>query len=120
MSDAISIARYRVEFLAQPAGWHETKESRRRRVARMVGTTARRIRALLGGEKLTLKADEYLAIERAWENAHASMASISRLAREADVRAHYAAGNEGPSPVRQGERPDEEARGKSTTPPAAR
>lgn len=86
MSDAISIARQRVEFLAQPTGWHDTKESRCRRVARMVGTTARRIRALLGGEKLRLRADEYLAIERAWESAHVAVAKIQHLAGDADLR----------------------------------
>jgi hypothetical protein len=120
MSDAIAIARSRVEFLAQPTGWHETKEARRRRVARMVGTTARRIRALLGGEKLTLKADEYLAIERVWESAYASMASISDMARKADVRAREANRSGSGGPARKGGPAGAPARGGPATPAPAR
>lgn len=87
MPDAISIARVRVEALAFPRGWHDTKESRRARAARMIGITARRVRAILAGEKLKLSADEYLAIERAWADATEAVASLSHLARAAEVSA---------------------------------
>jgi hypothetical protein len=110
MSDAISIARDRVELLAQPIGWHETKESRCRRVARKVGTSARRIRALLGGEKVCLRADEYLAIERAWEKANGSMASLERMAGEANLLARGGFGADRIGVDGERERPAEEAR----------
>lgn len=91
MSDAITIARMRVEALAMPAGWHDTKESRRARVARMIGTTARRVRAILSGERIRLTADEYVAIERAWEAATAALATDAGLARNAAALASAAA-----------------------------
>jgi hypothetical protein len=110
MSDALTIARHRVEALAAPIGWHDTKESRRARAARAIGTTVRRVRAILAGEKLRLSADEYFAIERAWERAHVAVASISRMARHADVSLGRANGRNGKAGDGEGRRPVSPAR----------
>ena len=110
MSDAMSIARGRVEALAFPQGWHDTKDSRRARAARMIGITARRVRAILAGEKLKLSADEYFAIERAWDSAGQAVASISQMARDSEVRANHHSGAGG-GEAEKGRRPlDQEAR----------
>ena len=116
MSDAISVARMRVELLALPIGWHETKESRRARVARKIGTTARRVRAILAGEKIRLAADEYLAIERAYLASGAALASLSALARDADIRAGDRHEGRGGGAAREGVPADRHER--APTPPA--
>lgn len=83
---AIDVARQRVEILAMPRGWNDTKESRRARAARLIGTTARRVRAILGGEKVRLTADEYFAIETAWTRANRSLESLSHMAGHAALQ----------------------------------
>jgi len=116
---AMDVARQRVEILAMPRGWHDTKESRRARAARLIGTTARRVRAILSGEKVRLTADEYFAIETAWARANRSLASISNLARDAEIRAGAAFGGSGEARDGSGEPADREARrATGTTPPA--
>lgn len=117
---AIDVARQRVETLAMPRGWHDTKESRRARAARMIGTTARRVRAILSGEKVRLSADEYFAIEAAWARATHSLASLSHLASEAEIRAGRVARDDGPAGNEGGGSLDGEARRAAATPPAAR
>jgi hypothetical protein len=96
-----------------PRGWNDTRESWLARGARVVGMSPRRARALFYNEPIKLSADEYFAIESAWERAHASMASISRLAREADVLARSSTGDGGGRPDGQGERADSAPRGRS-------
>jgi len=46
-----------------PRSWDDTKDHWRNRLARKVGINARRIRAILSGEKIKVSADEYLSIE---------------------------------------------------------
>ena len=58
--------------------------------------------------------DEYLGIERAWKGAEQAVASLSRMASAADVRAGEAAGAVGSGPVHQGQPIDAEARGESS------
>jgi len=116
MSDAMTIARDRVETLALPKGWHETKDARRARVARLIGTTARRVRSILAGEKMRLTAEEYLAIERAWESAHASVATISALGSHAALQLGRSHGALGAGPHSPGRPTDEgERRGPAGT-----
>jgi hypothetical protein len=93
-----------------PRGWNDTRESWLARGARAIGIKPRRARALFYQEPIKLSADEYLAIARAWESAHASMASISHMAREADVRAHSADGTGSGAAAAEGGRADAKAR----------
>ncbi len=107
---AIEIARDMLCELSGPRGWHDTRESWLARGARRAGLTLRRARAVFYQEPIRLTADELLGIMRAHEGAHASVAAISNLAREADVRAGGADGAGVPSPVREGQRVDAKAR----------
>lgn len=84
---AIELARDMLCDLSGPRGWHDTRESWLARGARRAGLTLRRARAVFYQEPIRLTADELLGIMRAHESAHASVAAISHLAREADVRA---------------------------------
>ena len=106
--------------LSGPRGWNDTRESWLARGARRAGLTLRRARAVFYQEPIRLTADELLGIMRAHESAHASVAAISNLAREADVRAAGADGAGISSAVREGQRPDASARGGSATTPPAR
>jgi hypothetical protein len=99
-------ARGMILEIGGPRTWNDTKESWRARVARTVRLTPRRVRAILANEPIRLSADEYLDIERAYEVARASVATISNMARDADVRARGAIGSGGGQTVRQGEQPD--------------
>lgn len=117
---AMDVARQRVEALAMPRGWHDTKESRRARAARLIGTTARRVRAILSGEKVRLTADEYFAIETAWARANQALASAAHMARDAEVRAGIAAGSGDEARDGGGQPADREARGTAATTTPAR
>ncbi len=87
-------AREMVLALGGPIRWGETKERIREKCAwklnhlSSVVFSLRRVRAILSNEKIRLEADEYFAIERAWERANQAVASLSRLARDADLSAH--------------------------------
>lgn len=86
---AIDRARIMVVALGGPLSWNGTKEAWRAALARKIGVTPRRVRALLSNnEKPRLTADEYLAIERLWEAAGHSLASLSHMASDADVLAN--------------------------------
>lgn len=82
-------------MLAGPADWNLTREAWLARGARKAGITYRRARALFYNEKIRLTANEYLGIEREYAAAVEAMASLSRLAGEADVSAHRRDGREG-------------------------
>ena len=111
MPDTLALSRSRVEYLAGPSGWFDTKESRRARAARLIGTTARRVRAILAGDKVKLSADEYFAIEAAYERARHSLESLSVLARDADAESHSHRISPTGSGLREGERASAPARG---------
>lgn len=81
-------------------------QRRQPRGARKAGLSVRRARALFYAEPIRLSADEYLAIERAYATAHESLAALSILARDADVRADHAAPGRGRAPVCEGEPAD--------------
>jgi hypothetical protein len=107
---AIELARDMLCELSGPRGWHDTRESWLARGARRAGLTLRRARAVFYQEPIRLTADELLGIMRAHEGAHASVAAISDLAREADVRAGGTDGVGVSIPVREGQRAGEKAR----------
>lgn len=92
--------------LSGPRGWNDTRESWLARGARKAGLSIRRARALFYAEPIRLSADEYLAIEKAYENAHSALAALSVLAGDADVRADRAAAGRSGAPVREGEPAD--------------
>jgi hypothetical protein len=77
-----------LELAAPLMNWNETKESVRATLARRVGLSARRVRSILGREKIRLGADEYLQIAHAYRKATHALEEISDLAGEADLRAH--------------------------------
>lgn len=92
-------ARLMVIAIGGPREWNDTKESWRARIARKVALlNPRRVRAILSGEKIRLTADEYLAIERVYETANASLAALSGLASQADVASHSPVAGEGRGP----------------------
>ena len=73
--------------LSGPRGWNDTRESWLARGARRAGLSIRRARAIFYQEPIRLDADEYLAIERAYQTAHAAVAALEPLARDAALRA---------------------------------
>jgi hypothetical protein len=89
--------------LSGPRGWNDTRESWLARGARKAGLSARRARALFYAEPIRLSADEYLAIEKAYEIARDSLATISALARDADAKAGCAPEGRGRAAIRDGE-----------------
>lgn len=113
-------ARDMILDIGGPRTWGDTKESWRYRVARLIHSTPRRVKAILNNEPIRLSADEYIDIQTRWERAHAAVASLSSLAGQADALADTRVAPRGAGPVRDGDRADEEARGRSTSPPAAR
>lgn len=117
---AVELARGMICDLAGPRGWNDTREAWLARGARKAGTTLRRARALFYQEPIKLGADEYLQIERNWKAATQAVAALSHLARESNVRAGEADGAGSGAPEGEGRCFDEEARGGSATPPAAR
>jgi hypothetical protein len=78
-----------------PRGWNDTRESWLARGARIIGMSPRRARALFYQEPIRLSADEYIAIQQAYEAAQQSMETLSDLARHADVSAHRISGVRG-------------------------
>jgi plasmid maintenance system antidote protein VapI len=72
-----------------PRPFGDTKESYCARLARRLALTPRRVRALLNNEKIRLSADEYVRILALHDSASQSVASLQRLASEADVRAGF-------------------------------
>ena len=76
--------------LSGPRGWNDTRESWLARGARRAGLSLRRARAIFYQEPIRLDADEYLAIERAHQTAHAAVASLQSLAGHAALRAGQA------------------------------
>lgn len=73
--------------LSGPRGWNDTRESWLARGARRAGLSLRRARAIFYLEPIRLDADEYLAIERAYQTAHVAVAALQSLASDADLRA---------------------------------
>ena len=100
---AVELSRARLCDLCGPRGWNDTRESWLARGARKAGLTLRQARALFYSEPIRLDADEYLAIERAYTAARASVEAISALASDADLRAHPANAHQGGAPVREGQ-----------------
>lgn len=103
---AVELSRARLCDLCGPRGWNDTRESWLARGARKAGLTLRRARALFYSEPIRLDADEYLAIERAYAAARASVEAISTLASNADLRPHPPDAREGSTPVREGQPSD--------------
>lgn len=101
-----SKARAMLIYIGGPLPWNGTRDAWRYKLARTVGINPRRIRAILSHEKLRLHADEYFLIERAYEGAHDSLAKISALARDADVRAHSFLGSTGREAIPEGQSAD--------------
>jgi len=99
---AVEIARSKLCDLAGPRGWHDTREAWLARGARKAGISIRRARALFYHEPMKLGADEYLAIERAYQSAHEAVARISTLASDADLRAGRGDGARSGEAVRKG------------------
>ena len=93
-----------------PRGWNDTRETWLARGARRIGMSPRRARALFYQEPIRLSADEYFAIERAYTMAHASVASLSALARHADLRASDRDGAAGGGPDGEGRPVDRQER----------
>jgi nucleotide-binding universal stress UspA family protein len=89
--------------LSGPRGWNDTRESWLARGARKAGLSARRARALFYAEPIRLSADEYLAIEKAYQNARDSLETLSALARDADAEAGCAPEGQSGAAVRDGE-----------------
>lgn len=88
---AADLARDMLIDLAGPRDWHATKQSLIARAALRAQLSFRRAKSIIYNEqRLRLSADEYLAIEHAWKGAHESVAQVSVLARDADVRASEA------------------------------
>ena len=83
---AVEVARDMLCELSGQRGWHDTRESWLARGARRAGLSLRRARAIFYNEKIRLDADEYLGIERAWQSASASLATLSNMASAANVR----------------------------------
>lgn len=81
--------------LCGPRGWNDTRESWLARGARKAKLSLRRARAIFYQEPIRLTAEEYLAIQDAFEAADAVVAAIRNLAGEADLRRHPAAEGEG-------------------------
>jgi hypothetical protein len=98
MSAAISAtdhARSMALSIGGPRPFGETKEAYCARLARRIAFTYRRVRALLNpNEKLKLTAEEYVRILALYEGANQSLASLSCLASEAEVRAGRLGGEE--------------------------
>jgi hypothetical protein len=74
--------------LCGPRGWNDTRESWLTRGARKARLSLRRAKAIFYQEPIKLTADEYIAIQEAFEAANASLAALSHLAGEADVPRH--------------------------------
>lgn len=67
-------------------GWNDTRESWLARGARKARLSLRRARSIFYQEPIRLTADEYVAIQEAYEAAYASLAAVSDLARDANLR----------------------------------
>jgi hypothetical protein len=89
--------------IAGQRGWNDTRESWLARGARKAGLSARRARALFYAEPIRLSADEYLAIEKAYQNARDSLETLSALARDADAKAGCAPEGRGGAAIRNSE-----------------
>lgn len=84
-------------------GWNDTRESWLARGARKARLSLRRARAIFYQEPIRLTADEYIAIQEAFETANAAVAAIRDLAGDADLRRY-------PAPESEGRRADAQAR----------
>lgn len=77
---AIEKVRPMLAAIGGPRAWDDTKDHWRNKLARKVGLSARRIRAILSGtEEVRLTADEYLSIEAQF---HARLANLDRRLEE--------------------------------------
>ncbi|HQS14995.1 MAG TPA: hypothetical protein PLV46_05020 [Reyranella sp.] len=94
--------------LSGPRGWNDTRESWLSRGARRAGLSLRRARAIFYQEPIRLDADEYLAIERAHQNAHAAVATLQSLASDADLRPGQADAASGEGADGEGRQADRE------------
>jgi len=106
--------------LSGPRGWNDTRESWLARGARRVGLSLRRARAIFYQEPIRLTADEYLGIENAWKAAGAALATLSDMARDADVRARDRLKDGSRDAEDQGGHADHEAHPGPAATPAAR
>lgn len=77
---AIEKVRPMLAAIGGPRAWDDTKDHWRNKLARKVGISARRIRAILSGtEEVRLTADEYLSIEAQFQ---ARLAELDRRLEE--------------------------------------
>jgi hypothetical protein len=72
--------------LCGPRGWNDTRESWLTRGARKARLSLRRARAIFYQEPIKLTADEYIAIQEAFEASNAALATAASLASDADLR----------------------------------
>ena len=79
MSAALERIRPMLVAIGGPRSWDDTKDHWRNKLARKVGINARRIRAILSGEKIKVSADEYLSIEAQF---NARLADLDRRLAE--------------------------------------
>lgn len=84
--NAMTRAKQMLCELSGPRGWNDTREFWLARGARRARLSLRRAKAIFYEERIRLTADEYLAIEQAFEAAHAAVATVSSLASDANVR----------------------------------
>lgn len=80
--------------LCGPRGWNDTRESWLTRGARRARLSLRRAKAIFYQEPIKLTADEYIAIQEAYDAATSAVEALQSLAGEAEVRAHRLGGEE--------------------------
>lgn len=81
--------------LCGPRGWNDTRESWLTRGAKRARLSLRRAKAIFYQEPIKLTADEYIAIQEAYDAATSSVAALSGLASDAEIRAGQIARAEG-------------------------
>lgn len=101
---AIDRVRPMLAAIGGPRAWDDTKDHWRNKLARKVGISARRVRAILSGtEEVRLTADEYLSIEAQFQ---ARVAELDRRLEE-DLQALDRSHGDAPAgPSRAGGAPD--------------
>lgn len=116
-SSANERARGMVIALGGQRGWSDTRGSWLARVARVVGLSPRRVRAIFYLEPIRLSADEYISIQAAFERNHsllraadAALASVPDLAGPADAGPIEPAGQRSDTAPLRGRPSDRSAR----------
>lgn len=116
MSSATTVAREMLCCLCGDRGWHDTRESWLAKGARAAGLTIRRARGIFYNEPIKLSADEYLAIQAAYDRASEALASLSQMARDAALQAGDEVGARSPIGESPRGRENPQAHGRSRSP----